>query len=286
MPTDTAINAWQSLKTLAGNSAKIHITGGEPFLYWDEMVDILKTAQKEKLGKVDLIETNGFWGKDKKVSRNRLKILNELGMQHLRISCDPFHQKYVDIESVRNLATAAKEILGENRVLVRWENYLSNQAETKSANNESQKEKYISAVNEYHCRFTGRAIEKLAKLFACKPINTFTSANCKSNFLGAKGVHIDPYGNVFSGTCSGIILGNVNQTALEKIWQRFNPLENDLIKTLFENGPAGLLDSYAKSDYKTEKVYTDKCHLCAAIRQFLSEQNICKNTIGPKDCYS
>jgi sulfatase maturation enzyme AslB (radical SAM superfamily) len=34
MPVDTAIRAWQSLKILAGDGAKIHITG-RTFSYWD-----------------------------------------------------------------------------------------------------------------------------------------------------------------------------------------------------------------------------------------------------------
>ena len=53
MPVDTAINAWGSLKSLAGDAAKIHITGGEPFLYWDRLEHILKEGQKQKLGIVD-----------------------------------------------------------------------------------------------------------------------------------------------------------------------------------------------------------------------------------------
>ena len=67
MPVDIAINAWQSLKELAGDNAKIHITGGETFLYWDHLVEILQEAKKSNLGPVDIIETNGFWAVDEKI---------------------------------------------------------------------------------------------------------------------------------------------------------------------------------------------------------------------------
>ena len=77
---DTAISVWQSLKILAGDSAKIHITGGEPFLYWDRLQGILQEARSEKLGNVDLIETNGFWATSEKITRQRLKRLDELGI--------------------------------------------------------------------------------------------------------------------------------------------------------------------------------------------------------------
>lgn len=104
MAVDTAINAWRGLKNIAGDEAKIHITGGEPFLYYEHLLEILKAAKRENLGLIDLIETNGFWAVDDKIIERRLKELDELGMQRLKISCDPFHQEYVDIELVRRLA--------------------------------------------------------------------------------------------------------------------------------------------------------------------------------------
>jgi len=286
MPVDTAISVWQSLKTLAGDTAKVHLTGGEPFLYWQQIEDILEAAKREKLGPADSIETNGFWAADEKVMKSRLTRLDELGIHRLKISCDPFHQQYVDIELVRRLATTAKEILGAHRVLVRWEEYLLNPVKTTDANDDKRNESYLSAAGKYLCRFTGRAGGKLAELKASKSIESLASANCSSTFLGAKGVHIDPCGNVFSGTCSGIILGNVNQTALEDIWQQFHPSENELIRTLFEHGPAGLLESCAKTGYIKAKAYADKCHLCTSIRRFLFDQGIDKTTIGPSECYS
>ena len=120
MPVETAVNAWQSLKILAGDGAKIHITGGEPFAYWDHLQEVLQAAKNEKLGKVDLIETNGSWATTEEVAAQRLKRLDELGMHRLKISTDPFHQEYVDAEPVRRLAQIASDILGSGRVPVRW----------------------------------------------------------------------------------------------------------------------------------------------------------------------
>jgi MoaA/NifB/PqqE/SkfB family radical SAM enzyme len=126
---DTALNSWQSMKNLAGDAAKIHITGGEPFLYWDHLLKILEEAKKQNLGKVDLIETNGFWATSEESIKQQLKVLDELGMVRLKISTDPFHQEYVDMESVRFLADIATETLGPDRVMVRWQKYLENPVE-------------------------------------------------------------------------------------------------------------------------------------------------------------
>jgi hypothetical protein len=280
-----AVNAWQSLKVLAGDSAKIHITGGEPFLYWDRLQQILEQAKKLNLGKVDLIETNGFWAADEGTIKERLKILDELGMLRLKISTDPFHQEYVDIEPVRRLARMATEVLGERRVLVRWREYLERPIEMKGLLAGERQEQYIWAINDYLCRFTGRAGGKLAKLVASKPIETLASMNCKSNLLAAKGIHIDPFGNVFSGTCSGIIIGNINQSPLENIWRQFHPAKSEFIDTLFNVGPFGLLEKAAKLGYQKAEVYVGKCHLCTSIRQFLFDNGLERSIIGPAECY-
>jgi MoaA/NifB/PqqE/SkfB family radical SAM enzyme len=317
MPADTAISTWQSLKILAGDSAKIHITGGEPFLYWDHLLEILEQAQRQNLGKVDLIETNGFWATSEKIVRQRLKKLDELGMNRFKISTDPFHQEYVDIEPVRRLAGMAAEILGLGRVLIRWRKYLDNPVDMKSLSPVELEQQYINAIKDYPCRFTGRAAGKLAELVA--PIMSAAQrqggslkatgfgdgqlsrnhpqasleaatrpriANCQSDFLAAKGVHVDPFGNVFNGTCSGIIVGNVNQTPLEDIWKQFDPRSSGLIGTLFNKGPYGLLAEAEKQEYKRKESYAGKCHLCTSIRQFFFDNGIEDSIIGPAECYS
>jgi MoaA/NifB/PqqE/SkfB family radical SAM enzyme len=286
MPVETALNAWQSLRILAGDSAKIHITGGEAFLYWEHLLKVLQAAKSEKLGKVDLIETNGFWATDEKTIRQRLKKLDELGMRRFKISTDPFHQEYVDIEPVRRLVGIAREVLGPDRVLIRWQKYLDGPTEMRSLSPAERKTQYISAMNDYPCRLTGRAAGKLADLVAAQPIGSIAGTSCKSDFLGAKSVHIDPFGDVFSGTCSGIILGNVSETPLEDIWKQFDPAQEDFINTLFNSGPLGLLDEAARQGYEQQEIYAGKCHLCTGIRQFLFDNGLRGSIIGPAECYT
>ncbi len=308
MPVDMAIGAWQSLKNLAGDSAKIHLTGGEAFLYWEHLEKILIEAQKQNLGELDLIETNGFWATNDEIIKKRLKRLDELGMHRFKVSTDSFHQEYVDIEPVRRLVKIAKDILGDERVLVRWEKYLDNPVDMKSPPPAQRNQEYINAIKDYPCRFTGRAAGKLAELVASKPAEIFRSENCKSDFLGAKGVHIDPFGNIFSGTCSGIIFGNLKvpsphviarspqgttkspgwlapQSSLENIWKNFTPENNELINTLFNHGPFGLLEKAESHGYQKLLSYASKCHLCTSIRQFLLKKGHNKSTISPKECY-
>jgi MoaA/NifB/PqqE/SkfB family radical SAM enzyme len=292
MTVETAINAWQSLKELAGDTAKIHITGGEPFLYWERLVEILREAKKLNLGKTDMIETNGFWAIDDETINDRLKILDELGMSRLKISCDPFHQEYVDIEPVRRLARIAKELLGVSRVLVRWEKYLpvrqaglENPVEMENISQDEKDNHYIETLKDYPCRFTGRAAGRIASLLAKDTVEQISELNCSDAFLAAKGVHIDPYGNVFSGTCSGIIIGNVGKTPLAEIWRNWKPENDKLTETLVSSGPAGLLNEAIKLGYKPANLYAGKCHLCTSIRQFFFNKGLYESIIGPAECY-
>ena len=296
MTVDAAIGVWRSLKNLAGDDTKIHITGGEPFLYWERLLEILTEAKKQSLdpacrgealqrSRVDMIETNGFWATDDEIIRQRLKVLNELGMHKLKISCDPFHQEYVDIEPVRRLSERAVEMLGAERVLVRWQKYFDNPLDMKNLSAQQRDKNYISALKDYPCRFTGKAGGRLAEIVASKPLEALAAKNCRSGFLAAKGVHIDPYGNVFSGTCSGIIVGNINQKSLENIWEGFHPAQNEIINVLFNFGPTGLLKQAEAHGYKTKKFYADKCHLCTDIRRFFFGNSLSESVIGPAECY-
>lgn len=286
MPVDTAVSAWCSLEKLAGRQAKMHLTGGEPFLYFERLIEILERAKENGLAPCDLVETNGFWATSEGVARRRLKLLDNLGVRRFKISTDPFHQEYVDIESVRRLAKIAAEILGPQRVLVRWQNYLDSPVELKGLDAEQRRGMLICAMKDYACRFTGRAAGLLADLAAGCSVESIAAMSCSGEFLGAKGVHIDPHGNVFSGTCSGIILGNVNAESLEDIWKQFDPSGSGFVGKLFNHGPACLLDAAAEKGCEKADFYATKCHLCTSVRQFLFDNGLEKSVVGPAECYS
>lgn len=285
MLSETALKAWKSLVNLAGERASVHITGGEPFLFFDHMINILTEACNEKLSGLDSIETNAFWATDKSIIIERLRILDCLGMKRLKISWDPFHAEYVDFEPVKLLWETAEDILGQDRVLVRWEKYLQKPVKMSRLSQKQRQTEYRKALADYPIRFTGRAAGELGELFASKSIEELSSQNCEKSYLDAKGVHIDPYGNVFSGLCSGICIGNINDKPLEKIWTEFIPDRKELIGELVRHGPLGLLPTAVDSGYTPKEHYCDKCHLCTSIRQFFFDIGKYNSIIGPMDCY-
>jgi MoaA/NifB/PqqE/SkfB family radical SAM enzyme len=285
MPVEMALGAWQSLKTLAGETASIHITGGEPFLNWEHLEAIMRAGKHEKLGPIEQVETNASWAADVQAIRERLRILDECGMQRLKISCDPFHQEYIPIERVRLLAAAAEEVLGQDRVLVRWQEYFDSPVETANLEPSQRDDCHKQCLRDYPCRFTGRAAGALAELTADRTIEDLAVKNCCRSFLGAKGVHIDPLGNVFSGVCSGIILGNVGIQSLDQIWKQIDWRNNEFVDILFASGPVGLLEKAVNMGYKKRRYYASGCHLCTSIRQFFFEKHLCTAVVGPAYCY-
>nr|MBC8378531.1 radical SAM protein [Planctomycetota bacterium] len=223
MTTDTAINAWEGLIRLAGQNAKVHITGGEPFLYFDRLVEILQQAHRLGLGPVDTVETNASWGEHSSQITDKLRQLDALGLNRLKISWDPFHEEFIDIQSVRDLLSAARSVLGPDRVLVRWEKHLEKPSGIRGKTESERLRILQKALAADPCRLTGRAAETLATLAPNHPIEHFREKKCQNALLSAKGVHIDPYGNVFNGQCSGMVIGNITQTPLDVLWQLFEP---------------------------------------------------------------
>jgi len=285
MPTEMALEAWAALQRLAGSEAKVHLTGGEPFLVFDRLLDICQQAQQRGLGGADYVETNAGWVSEETEARHRLKALDATGLGRLKISWDAFHEEFVPVEKVRFLVQAAREILGPERVLVRWQKYLDHPGTIGTMNEADRSSVLAGMMAQDAGRFTGRAAEVLGPLLATKTVPELATINCQGAILGAKGVHIDPYGNVFSGQCSGMAVGNVNTTELDTLWKAFDPETSEFWRTLYAEGPAGFITQAQASGYILRSFYASKCHLCADIRRFFFDKGLYLPIIYPKECY-
>jgi len=80
-------------------------------------------------------------------------------------------------------------------------------------------------------------------------------------------VHLDPLGNLH--ICQGISLGNVFETPLKEICQKYTPDTHPICGPLLEGGPVALVQEY---HLPHEPVYADACHLCYAARLALRER--------------
>ena len=115
MDLGDALTWWESLQSASPHGCRIHLTGGEPFGDWPRLAEIARRAHDQNLGPLEMVETNAFWATDDALCRDRLKVLDDAGMERIKISADPYHQQYVPIERPRRLARVAAEVLGGER---------------------------------------------------------------------------------------------------------------------------------------------------------------------------
>ncbi|MBI9018236.1 MAG: hypothetical protein JEZ07_13350 [Phycisphaerae bacterium] len=285
MSVEMAIECWKDIRRLAGDRGLLHLTGGEPFGDYGRLIKILEIAHDEKLQGLEKIETNAYWCTDEKVVRQRLTELKALGVKKLHISTDIYHQEFIPIENVQLLVNIGREILGEDGLQIRWLDYFENPVSTKNMSAEQRLEVFKENYFLRKERLLGRAVAELPAVLELKGIEELSKYNCRRSIFGAKHIHIDGAGNVFSGTCVGIKIGTISQSAgLYDLWCNYNPEKHPIFSILAKKGPVGLLDILKNTELENKK-YADKCHLCYEIRRYLYENAMFIEHIGPGICY-
>jgi MoaA/NifB/PqqE/SkfB family radical SAM enzyme len=83
----------------------IAFTGGEVFLFYDELKDLISLSKK--VGKKSSLATNGFWAVDEEVAYNKMKNLKDRGLNHISISYDRYHGEYVKADNIKNILRAS-----------------------------------------------------------------------------------------------------------------------------------------------------------------------------------
>lgn len=86
---------------------KVTFTGGEPFLFQKEHLDLIDLCKG--LGLATRVVTNGFWARDKKKGRALLARMKEAGLSEMNFSADKFHLEFQDSSILRNALDLAHE---------------------------------------------------------------------------------------------------------------------------------------------------------------------------------
>ncbi len=290
MDVDDALTWWESLQSACPHGCRIHLTGGEPFGDWTRLAEIARRAHDQNLGPLEMVETNAYWATDDAVCRDRLRVLDAAGMERIKISADPYHQQYVEIDRPRRLARVAAEVLGGDRVQVRWRDWLAEGTDTHGLD----AAQWADLLERWggRDRLNGRAVKQLSRGTARqsrKSPSDLADTSCRESLLRSKHVHVDPAGLVVPGVCAGIILGRLDARGgtVAELWQHLYEeyKRRPVLAALVQAGPVGLLDWAREVGYRQEDAYASKCELCWKLRSALVDAGRFPEELGPPERY-
>lgn len=287
LPAEDLREYLRELKRLGITGPKIHFGGGEPFFHYDHLVECFEAAREVGMLPLGKLETNAFWCKSDDLARKRLTEIGDFGVVRLHVSTDVFHQEFIPIENVRTAVRIAREVLGEEKVPMGYWESREDPIDVRTLTEEEKSEAHRAVLKRYPWRIVGRAAKTLSHLVERHPKETFAGDDCARKILKRRSIHIDPYGNVFPSTCSGIIIGNAKKQPLSDIYDTFDYREHPMVKTLVERGPVPLLEEAIRHGFVDDgEGYATKCHLCFAARTFFREKGMHPDEVGPGEIYT
>ncbi|MBX6359739.1 radical SAM protein [Pseudacidobacterium ailaaui] len=252
------------LRVIPKYSDTVCFTGGEPFLYFNEVLDLVRQAKALGL-KITMVSGAGWVRVDKaEIARERVSLLKEAGLNSLCISWDEYHEAGAPREQPLLLASLANEC--GLQVLVR--------SVIPATCNYQEQEKVFAGIPIHYQPV------KLIQLGAAKKLpkeqfyqyDGLPRGRCSVVYSPA----IEPDGNVyaccgpgrFSLPSSPLILGNTNREDLDTIFARATA--DPIFEALALVGPYGLheilKDTPAMKDhFHPRRQYSSICDLCIDI---------------------
>jgi hypothetical protein len=289
MSVAAAVGIWRDLLEASPHGCRVHLTGGEVFGRFDYLLELCRAAQSEGLGPLEAIETNGYWAEDPADVRQRLEALDAAGMGRLTVSTDPYHQRHVPIERVRLLVRIAEQILGPNRVRVRFRDWLADGFDLIDMPQHQVEEAFTRYATGGRERLTGRAAEGLDGEMPLKTAAEFDDKPCRERILRGRHVHSAPTGEIWPATCVGIVVGNALDRPARDIWADLNAEFDRLavVGELSRRGPVGLLEAARDHGFVPRpEGYAGKCQLCFHLRRHLRRSGAYAAALGPADVYA
>jgi len=243
----------------------LELTGGEPFLFRDQLEQILQMAYES--GMSIGITTNSFWAKTIPAAEALLEKLKRLGLARLRFSIDRYHLNYIPFECVKNAVQAALKT--DIKCIV----------EATVGRKDYQMYGAIKELKQFPMELRVSALLPYGKA-ADLPPETFMShsffsvANTPCLTAGTPVVQLDgrvllccvvPVAQDPNDMESPFVLGNAKQESIVTILTRH--FRNPLLRVLRYQGPGGLMRAlqkkYGAEQYTARDSYPGGiCTLC------------------------
>jgi MoaA/NifB/PqqE/SkfB family radical SAM enzyme len=236
-----------------GTIRSIYFEGGEPFLYYATLLAGVRLAKSA--GFETGIVSNSYWATSVDDAIEWLRPFVGV-LDDLSVSSDLYHYDEILSRQVQNACAAANQLgipIGTISIAA------PEAADPALAVGQLPE-------SESGVMYRGRAAAKLSSKARQHPWSQFTT--CPYEDLRDPGrVHVDPLGNLH--ICQGIVIGNLFQTPLKEICERYDPDTHPITGPLLHGGPIELLKRYGVSH---REAYADACHLCYEVRRDLRDR--------------
>ncbi len=243
--------------------------GGEPLLYYKEVRGILGEAADCGINKRQLI-TNGFFTNKQEVSREAVTALEEAQVNDILLSVDAFHQETIPMGPVYEFARQVKE---GNRIPIRLQPAWVVQQEHDNPYNHRTKE-VLAAFDDLGLTVArgndiypaGKALTYLSEYFPEPKLNLAYrcgDAPYSTRLDQVNTISIEANGDV-SVCC--FTIGNVYEEEIHQILDRYNPIDNPMMKALLEEGVNGLIAYAVRQGLELElSRFHTPCGVCRYI---------------------
>lgn len=267
---DTARANLEAVRRLGCRS--VHVGGGEPFLEVERLARVLEIAGEVGI-RVEYVETNSSWYRDRESACALLKDLRARGLSALLVSMSPFHNEFIPFWKVKGVSEAClltgvqafpwikafyREIDAfDDRIPHRLSEYL-----------EKFGRDYLRRIpSRYWIHFGGRALATFRDVLETHDAETIVkkhAAGC-DELHDVSHFHLDLYGNYVPGLCTGLSLRR------EDLGKPLDPDEYPILTALYTGGVRSLLALVSsRLDYRPEGRYLSKCDLCFDMRRRLA----------------
>ena len=244
---------------------RVHVTGGEPFLRYNDLLDLARYLRALDDDILMNCMTNAHWATTVSQAKEKLKALRQAGCNKIGISVDDFHIQNIGLDKLRNAVKAIIELHIDF-------GFKFNQMNNKRGCFQSLSEfddlfsaasNVICDIHSFNCVPVGRARNLSRDHFNYLP--SMPQDKCKGlgNYL------ITPDGKV--AICCGsfdlassLVLGKYPEKSLKELVAASN--RNDIYKVLKSQGPAYYAPSLDAAGYPTSiNAYTHLCDLCRCV---------------------
>ena len=267
----------------------IHFTGGEPFLNYDLLLKAVEIGKSLDLPST-FVETNCYWCKNDKITKEKLVDLKEKGLKGILISVNPFILEFVPFERTERAIKISMDVFRENFMI--YQIYYYGQFKELNIIEKLPLENYLQLISMDDLKRRvelfkmGRAIYTLQNLYEKYPINYFFNENCGTELLRNWHCHFDNYRNYMPGYCGGLSWGNIRN--LDSLCNEgINLDEYPILRALIIGNLKDLYE-FANNEfgYKEKKEgYVSKCHVCFDIRRHIISKTDSFKELNPPEFY-